>query len=243
MKLHKNVPLVILFLLVCPICLTAQQKEKTKILGILKKCMEKYESLESYEIKSEYTSYSTYSSNKIEEQYKGVFVKNGNLIYTKIGGIEQAILKGYTIAIDNETKLMNCKNNDPNLKKLEFFDVNKYTSHFDEFVLEEDSTYWICTLKTNSPIIFIPYTKVKLKINKKNYLLKEQILYLTTTAPYTDSKGIKKNDFPRIHIKFTETKETVPTIIDKLRFETYFKIVNKKFIPNGIYKTYKLTNN
>lgn len=229
--------------MVSPICLSAQQKDKSKIMEILKNCMQKYESAESLEIKSEYTSYCNYTSNKIEEQYNGFFVKKNNLTYTKIGSIEQARLKEYTIAIDNETKLMNCKKNDLKVKTLDFFNLDSYTANFDEFVLTEDATNWICTLKTNSPIIFIPFTKVQMKINKKNYLLKEQILYLANTAPYIDSKGNEKYDSPRIHIKFLETKESVDTTSDKLKFETYFKIVNKKFIPNGIYKTYKLTNN
>jgi hypothetical protein len=155
---------------------TAQQKDKDRILSILKSSQQKYESLASFELKTNYKSFVSYTSSSVSEHYEGHYIKNKKHYYTRIGAIEFACIDGYTISIDNNTRLLGYQKSTTDSGAASFFKMEQHLTHFTDFLLVDEGDFWVCTLSSKNEILFIPYSKIIIKVDKRNYLIKEQTL-------------------------------------------------------------------
>lgn len=219
----------------------SQQSDKKKITDIFNKTGQKYNTTDTYQTSMKYNLYPTYASKLSSEFYNGIAIKKGNEFYSKIGETEFVNLNKYHIKIDNESKLIQYSVSES--KKIENNELNvaDYLNKFKTFELSNNNEDWICTMTTPA-FSFIPYTKVVVYINKKDYTISKQILYLITMHSYKTKDGIVKEDYPRIEILFNEFKTKEIQYGNIFSLQNYLSISKNSITPSNKYKEYKIVN-
>lgn len=149
---------------------------------------------------SSYVLYKSADSKKIEQAYKGIFVKNNlNEVYMKIDQTEILNSKTINLKISHSEKAVQIadplKNYFGSLDVKPLFELCKVES-FKDF-----KTYWeiVLTAKNYSSL---PYSKIVLQITKKYFLQKSTFFYSTAVNFSNDYKS-PKNYHPRLEVTNT----------------------------------------
>ena len=211
--------------------------DKDKIFEIFNKTKNFY-NVSQFQIKTDYKLYIGNTSKEVRENYSGVFVKNKNNVYSKIGQTEFVTIDNKNIKIDNESKLMQIS--EKRSEQDEVYDLSKYCSNFSTFVLTTTNDLFICTL-TTPEVTFVPYSKVVIYINKSDCSIKKQVLFMIGKVRYkADNEKVIK-DYPRLEISFLDLKLQYSK-------EEYFnlgKYIEKKkgkYFPAKKYVSYKIVD-
>ncbi|MFN3754315.1 hypothetical protein [Flavobacterium sp.] len=211
--------------------------DKKAVVNILKKSNSYYQGKNKFQLNTTYKIYATKSSKQVKDSFKGLFACNNDRTYAKINQTEFIISSDLSLKIDNESKLIQFSKNELD-KDLKVYDLEKYCSYYNGFKLTETEKEWICTL-TTAAFSFVPYSKVVIYINKANYNVSKQILYIISAVEYKDSDGKMKIDYPRLEIEFDNLK----TVIDNenvFNIDSYILLKNGKYYPSKKYNTYKV---
>lgn len=197
--------------------------DKAKIVEFLKKSKLYYDTIKEFKLNTSYNLYLGYNSKNVAESYKGVLLKKGNEYYSKIGATEFVYLKKASIKIDNESKRMQYTSATSQDVAM-VYDMVKYTSHFTSFELKSTSSQWICILKTGD-IAFVPYSKIIIHINKKDFTVDKQELFLLNQVK-TKEKGKTVYYYPKLVLTFQE--------IDlNYKSDTFFSLSNYIRLKDG----------
>jgi hypothetical protein len=195
----------------------------------------------SYYLESEFKLFVNYTSNEIKEDYKGITVKKGDNTYTRIGNSEIISTNNLYIKIDNDNKRMKIANlTKDNVQKAPL-ELNSYINYFSGYRVTESNGFWICTL-TTSKVTMIPYSKVVVYINKKDYQISKQEMFFLTKYKTKIVNGKPKFDYPRLQITYSNFKKSGFATSDYFTVDNYVKKTNQKYYPIKKYKSYTIVD-
>jgi hypothetical protein len=236
MKFKMKFKISILFIFNCLLVLS-QESEKDKIIDLFQKTQKVYESSNTMQINMDYNLYSSYTTNKIYEKTNGLYLKENEQNYTKIGDTEIINLNSYFIKIDHSTKLMNCTKKSKKKSSL-IVDLKSYALNYSVFNLASEGNNWLCTL-TTPEFSQVPYTKIVVYINKKNLTIHKQVMFMITTKKFKIN-GKNKEDFPRLEIIFSSQKTKDISFGNKFKLENYIVKDKNKINTSKEYKAFKI---
>lgn len=217
-------------------------QDDKKVTEILSKSESTYKANKNLAISLNYKLYTTYSSNKISENYKGYILSQNKSTYIKIHNTEFLQTETLSLKINHDQKMLVVFNNSGDNSNMNPTNITGFLKNFKSKKLIDKGTYWICTLQTGKYTQMI-YGKVELYIDKKTYKIEKQILYLLEKAMFKDSKGVEKYDFPRLEITISDAKINEVDKKNAFDIKTYITKEGNEIKPSKKYSTYTLHKN
>lgn len=167
---------------------------------VLQQMGKQYSTAQPLQYDSNYALYKSAESKKIEQSYKGLFVKNAaNELYMKIDQTEILNSKSINLKISHPEKAIQIgdpiKNYFGSLDIKPLLDLCKIES-FKDF-----KTYWAITL-TAKNYSNLPYSKIVIEISKKYYLQKS-VFYYSTAVNFSKDYRVPKSYYPRLEVTNT----------------------------------------
>lgn len=164
---------------------------------VLERMGKLYTAAEPLQYNSSYTLYKSFDTNKIEQSYKGVFIKNAsNEVYVKINQTEMLNSKTINLKINHPEKAIEIGN-----------PIKGYSGNFDIKPLldlckiqsfKNFKTYWEITL-IGKNFSSLPYSKIIVQISKK-YFLQKSIFYYSTGVNFSNDYSAPKMYYPRLEV-------------------------------------------
>ncbi|MCF6133252.1 hypothetical protein [Flavobacterium wongokense] len=221
------------------IAINAQNSDRKRITDLFDKAQKLFD-LKNYYLESDYKLFVNYTSNEVKEAYKGITLKKGENMYTKLGSSEMISTNNLFIKIDNDNKRMKVDKISSNAQK-PILELNSYINYFSGYRLTESNGQWICTL-TTSKVSVVPYSKIIVYINKNDYQIQKQELFFLTKYQTKIVNGKPKLDYPRLQIIYSNFKKSGFPPNDYFNVDNYVKKTNQKYYPIKKYKSYTIVD-
>lgn len=218
-----------------------QKKDSIAAIAVLNKVQEVYSKTNQYRFDVDYTSYGSYEDNEVLEHYKGKIYKSSNTFYSKTQNTIILSDANKSLKIYEDEKAIEVYDNSTQVTEVQNpTNINAFLKHYKQITIEEKDKLYICTLQTGY-ITQMPYGKIVLYINKENYTIIKQDLFLLARLPYYTKSGEKKMGNPRIEISFSNFKKQLNTEEQKsIKLSTYITIKGSTIIGNQKYKDFSI---
>lgn len=229
----KNI-LNIILLLILTVTVKAQQQSVNETL---KKVEKYYKNIKTFNLDLEYAMYKGYDGNKLTESYKGNIYKNDNITRLKILGSEILQFPKAQLTIIEENKTIIYKPINDNKLNNSPLDISSFLKYYNEVSSDVNNNTIIHELVLKNNQLPVPYNKILLHINKEDYSIKKQVLYLSTKVPFVDENGENSEDVGRMVITFKTSLSPIktPKLQDYLVLES-----NKKIRLVKAYSSYSI---
>jgi len=237
----------IIFVIVFSVTLSSHAQDTSeatakKVANLLDKSQNVYTKHANYSVTTNYKSYGAHNDTEVLQEYNGYMLKQGNTNYLGISNTAFLSTGQHMLKVYGNEKVIEYldqpDNTILNKSPLQLQQLLKYYKYKD---ITDNGTHYICTLQT-SYITQMPYGKIVIHINKKDYTITKQILYLLTRLPYISPKtGEKKMGNPKVEITLSNFK-TKLTKEDRalLQLSTYLNINGAKVSASTAYKDFKI---
>ena len=207
---------------------------------ILKKMQAVYSKTDNLEYKCRYELFKGHQSTDIVSSYDGYLYKNKEQVFQQI---DQAILvygSDFFLKINNNEKAAL-------LDKKQIFqsvdgDLDQALSECRSVEMEDKGTYFDITLTMKS-ISQIPYSMIKLRIEKKSYYLTQMDMYYSDQTDFSEDRKVQDMSQPHLKITFTDISLSPKDHKDLLSFSKYIVKNGKIETLNETYKNYELIDN
>ncbi|OUL60368.1 hypothetical protein [Flavobacterium sp. AJR] len=175
---------------------------------VLEKMGKQYSTAEPLQYNLNYSLYKSAESKKIEQSYKGIFIKNAsNEIYMKIDKTEILNSKTINLKISHPEKAIEIAN--PIKNYFGDFDIKPLLDLCKIESFKDFKTYWEITLIAKK-YSALPYSKIIVQISKK-YFLQKSIFYYSTAVNFSDDYRAPKSYYPRLEVTNTNFNRKVPS--------------------------------
>ena len=193
-------------------------QDEKKIIDIVKKSNSSYTNKSNIAVALDYNLFQDYTSKKILQSYKGLSVSTKNCIYLKIYKTEFLKTKNLSFKInhDQKTSLVNISGKSGELNTQNPLDLKVFLKHFKKKTLKSENNNWVIELETPK-LTQLPYGKAKIFINKSDYSIQKQVLYLLNGLSFEN----KVTKSPRLEINLknlTKTDLEINSLVDLNRF-------------------------
>lgn len=217
------------------ILFTIQIQSQT-VESILKKSTAVYLK-KSYKVAITYSVYKGVTGNNLLKSYNGQFIKNEKDLYNKIKSTEFISRNNDFIKVNHTEKAL-VYSKKP-LEENNSFEMNfdKITANFDFGTLTDKNGFWYCEL-TPKKQLNLPYNKVVFVINKKTFISKKQLLFISKKINFSKTK--KDLDFVRMEIEFSDFKSITNEDIKLLNINNYVTNLDSNPTLTKKYQDYNL---
>lgn len=218
-----------------------QKKDSIAAIDVLNKVLEVYSNTNQYRFDVDYTSYGSYEDNEVLEHYKGKVYKSANTFYSKTQNTIILSNAKKSLKIYEDEKAIEVYDNSTQVTEVQnLININAFLKHYKHKTIEEKGKLYICTFQTGY-ITQMPYGKIVLYINKEDYTIIKQDLFLLARLPYYTKYGEKKMGNPRIEISFSNFKRQLNTEEKKsIKLSTYITIKGNTIKGSQKYKDYSI---
>jgi hypothetical protein len=195
--------------------LPAQQKEVTEILIQVDA---HYKAQNVIDLEMEYKMFKGHDGKQPTEAYKGSIYKNGEVTQVKILGSEVLYfpLAQITISKENKTLFYN-KIEQPSQQNLPM-DTASFLKFYEAVSLNYDGNTVVIEMEKKSIPLPIPYSKITLYVDKENYAIEKEVMYLATKVPFVDDNGKDVEALGRIEVTFNSIPDPINRV---LKLEDY----------------------
>ncbi|AXT18306.1 hypothetical protein D7030_08400 [Flavobacteriaceae bacterium AU392] len=236
MKIILKSILCATFLLINSNWLNAQQPKASETLA---KVGEYYKSAKTYNLEVEYNMYRGYTGNNKTESYKSTVYKNGGVTQMKVFNSEILQFPEAQITINNQDKTIVYRQGAVNTLQESPIDMSTFLKLYDEVSAKIEGNTIVHELVLKQQInVSIPYNRIKIYIDRDNYTLKKQELFLSIKVPFIDDNGESTDDEGRMEIVFKPNPEAIkrtPKLQDYVKRDS-----NKKLQLAKAYTNYTL---
>lgn len=234
MKKHTFYYLFLLFSISPILC--AQQKLSAS--EVLNKAVENYKNKTYISYNSNYSLYRDYNTKKVYEQYQGIVLRKNGVNYIKIKNTEFVSFNDYGLKISHDQKsVLLQKGNDKNGESP--MSIEAYTKGFSMKLLPSNSNYYVCELSPPK-ISQIMLHRVLLYINKADYSISKQVLYLVERTEFVDDNGKTTYTVPRLEISFSKREKNEVKDIALTSKANYFTQKGDQIVLSKKISKYKL---
>lgn len=195
---------------------------------------------ETMEYRSTYELFKGHSSTEAYSSYSGYLYRSGKRVYQKIHQTEFVYGTDFFLQISHSESAVVLGVAQKNYQRE--IDLNQIYTHCNKKELKESDEYYLITLYYENGAE-TPFSIVKLKIAKKNYVLAQLDLYYRKSQDFSsDSKTV---DYDRAHlrIKFNDIQLNGKAHNELLEFSRYMITKNNMLYPTGSCKGYELIDN
>ncbi|MFI0428879.1 hypothetical protein [Mariniflexile sp. HMF6888] len=183
-----------------------------------------YKTTKVFNLDVEYAMYKGYTGTHLTESYKGSMYKNGAVTQIKILGSEILQFPKAQLTLNEENKTMVYSPITEKTLQKSPLDMSSFLKFYKEVSSEVSGNTIIYELVVKNKQLPIPYNKIILHVNKDNYSIKKQVLYLSTKVPFVDENGEDTEDVGRMVITF----KTNPTVVKVPKLQDYVILESNK---------------
>ena len=206
---------------------------------VLKKMQEFYASCSEFEVSATYELFKGNKSNTVEESYEGFYQKSKEGFYQKIDETECIATGDFFLAISHPEQIMVLEKS----KKIAMNDLNLETSlkHCKSLEVKQEEKNYI-VLMYFSIDSGLPFSLVKITIDKKSYELKVLDLYYAEEIDF--SKRISSQDMQQAHLRIKNRDFSKKIKKDDKRYQlsSYLTGNNGEATPSETCKGYELVD-
>lgn len=217
----------------------AQNKE-ADIKTILDKVAKVY-STPNYSFNMKYELFKNSTESTVKEYYTGKTIKEGDQYYSKIHNTETIQLSNRFLKINHDEKAILYSEEALPTNTNPLAEIATLFNYFDKTNIKEESHVYICEFIAKERSV-LPYSKAILFINKLDYTILKQVLYLASQNSTTDKDGNVKLSNPRLEISFSNfsTKDTNTSQVFSL---VKYVTINKDIVkPSSKLMAYQVIN-
>lgn len=188
----------IVIFLVMSTCLYAQQMD---VKSVLEKTTDYYSNIKEYQIDMTFTMYRGITGDNITESYMGSVQKTKTCTVNTVLGVEVYQFPDVKLVVDTAKKnIIYSKSGASNGSGP--IEIESLLNYYDKTKLNDGGKEWICEMvSTQKTFNQLPYGKVVLYINKKNYSVSKQVLYFSSLIPFKSKSGNEmEQDYGRLTI-------------------------------------------
>nr|WP_321234632.1 hypothetical protein [uncultured Psychroserpens sp.] len=236
----------IIFTLLALFSISAFSQSKT-VTELLNEVQTKMSTNNEYSCLLNYKLYPTYDYKTTTESYKGSVIKNNENYFLKIN--ETVFLTDAntqtSLKLNIAQKAISVAKNKSNMTQdqspLGMLDA--MVKLFKNQDVKDNGTYWLCTL-TSDVVTQLPYGKVEIFINKKDFRVTKQVLYFLARFPYKNAEGEKATGSPKLEITISDYRTSISKEQKGLTMlSNYIEIKNDNLNTIGSYKDFKIIKN
>lgn len=233
--------IVSLIFLLSQFALQAQANTSvTDLDEILKKTQDFYKNESSYYIETQYKLFENHKDSHPLSTYKGEMGKMKNTYYNNVLGTEMYVGNDIMIKASHDQKAIEVSNNTLNGAEA-IFNISGFLKSFKDYKVVQKEEVIRCELLAPE-LTSLPYGKIILYINKKDYSLQRQVMYYLHSSEYKNEKGEMVVSYPKLEINFSQVKPV--SLLEKEVFnKSYYIVQNKGVIqPANNFANYKVIN-
>jgi len=216
----------------------AQKNDKQLFLKYINAAKNHYLPTDSFEIDLQYNIYQEHTDTKPEEQYKGKIVVNKGDLYNKLHQTETIQFKDIQVKINHDEKAMLISKVSIQ-ENIDILNFEKFIDVFDKVRVTEINSSIKCELIAPK-ITQLPYQRIELFFNKKDYTINKQVLYFFQKVNYT-TNDTEKTSTPKMEIVFIKKGKISDASV--LSQKKYVSIVNNKIQVAKAFKAYTIHHN
>lgn len=146
-----------------------------------------------YGYATNYKIYAGYLSNEVVEEHDGVYVKNNNFEYSRIGNTELLSHDNIAAKISNDEKAIVIERQ---IKSPTLFSWQDYEKGY-SFSLKKSDKDYVCEIVPNK-VSQSPYAKIILHIDKGSFQILKQELFYIGAAEKLNEDGSHQSYLPRL---------------------------------------------
>ena len=213
------------------------------VLDVLEKSLKSNEQLNTLYCNLDYKYFPTYKTKKATANYKGLLIKNNLDSFLKIK--ETVFITSHssktTLKINKVQKVISVSDNLEEANTMDYLtNLKTIINQFETKDLIDNTDSWMCVL-TAPQMSQLPYSRVELYINKSDYMVTNQILYISAQFPYLDDNGKEVMANPRLEISVTDYKTSIsPKQKGLIEIGNYIIKNKAKITPVKVYENYKI---
>lgn len=181
-----------------------------------------YKALETFHFDMVYNMYRGYSGENLTESYSGTVSKQGGVSQIQILGSEIIQFSNKQIVLNKADKTLTLRNVNAEAMQQSPMDISKFLKFYKASNTKVSGNYLVHEMVLKNSNIPMPYSKIVVYVNKTNYSLEKQILYMATKMPFTDANGKQTPDAGRLEVTFKQNvsgNKPTPKLSDYLRCE------------------------
>ena len=214
--------------------------QNEKVAFLLNKAKESFYAAENFHVNTTYKIYKGYDSTKPHEVSNGILVKKSNNIYSKINELEVISTSKYYLKINHKEKAILLNKPFKNPTQIDQYNLQQLMDYVDIGNLKENNNNWIIELKAK-PITQLPFSKILIQINKKTYLIENQIFYYFEQLDFSkNNTPVKSNVKLEITYSLFSKEVKLPDVI--FRESTYLKQIKGIYRGVNKYQEYEIIN-
>ncbi len=176
------------------------------VSDVFNKVNQYYASLSNYTFNVKYALYPNASATTHEEFYTGkVIKKDAEHYYSKINQTEFIQLPSVFIKVNHQEKALLYMEQPAKDTPSTLTDMSALLEGFERTTVEKEKGEYICNLYAHN-ITTLPYSRVTVHINAKNYNINKQVLYLSASQTTKKEDGTPQISNPRLEISLTAPK-------------------------------------
>lgn len=207
---------------------------------VFQKAIDKYKKQNYLSLRTHYKSFKHYTDTKPSEIFYGETILKNDISYSKVKDVEIVTFNDYVLQISNSAKTVVVDKNKIGKSQLDPFQFESYLKNF-ETKVTTDSNDYICTMIPKK-FAQIMLNQVVIYINKHDFTVRKQEIFLLKQMPHKNSKGKIVSDIPKIEMIFSMREKKEAKDNQLLTKSSYFKIIKNNFVLAQRFSNYKLIN-
>lgn len=178
------------------------QAQKPSVNELLSKASNFYQKTNHYQVNMTFTMYRGITGGEKTESYTGTMEKNNEYTKNNILGTSVYRFPQAQLIVDNTQKKIVYTALETNAIQNSPVDLSAYMKYYDKSQVSEEGNYWVCELVASQNMFSqLPYGKVLLYINKKDYSVTKQVLFFSNLIPFQGKEDSDiQQDYGRLHV-------------------------------------------
>jgi len=207
---------------------------------VLEKASAYYANTHQYQLSMTYTLFRGLSGDRATESYTGTMTKVNN--YSQISVLNTTVFQfpEARLVIDEDRKIVAYSEIGSTENVGSPVDVSSFLQYYSEAQILDKGTYWQCELVAEKKALTnLPYGKVILDIDKRDYQIRKQELFFANLIPFKDKNGeLEERDYGRLIIQLKQQGNDV--VETKTLGDFILKTASNKIQLQQPYAAYEL---
>ncbi len=231
--------IVVLTFLGCYMLTYAQQTSLSATV-LLEKVRQSYDKEKVYSFNVRYELFNNPTATVPEEFYTGRIIRNGNQNYSKINNTEFIQFANAYLKINHDEKAILYANS-PASEIKNITDLTSFLSYLKTSNVKQEGNTYVCELIAKE-VTALPFSKMELYIDAKNFKIKKQVSYLFQQSTFKDKNGVETMSNRRLELTFSNFSKTVGEIDKVFRLNNYVTVSANTINPSKTLEAYELYN-
>jgi len=179
--------------------------QELKVVDVLKKATEFYHTQKHYHVDMEFSMYRGFTEKVKTESYTGTIERNGNFMKNSVLNTQIFQFPEAKVVVDNDAKTISYVFTDKTDFQDTPIDFKVLFDYFKESKVTDKGDILVCDMIADrNSFNVMPYGKIILVINKKDYRITKQELFFSNRIPFKSTKGNNTEyDFGKMIIEFS----------------------------------------